>query len=87
MDCRDRKGGEHGAKTSRKVHGAPDQGLNNITTIKCQNSQVSGTSSRSKGDPFGLDGSKIDSRMPTHVRKSLSNGQTMRRFIHFSEAI
>jgi hypothetical protein len=44
------------ARTSTIVHGAPDQGLNSITTVKCQNSQVSGTGSRSKGDPFGPDG-------------------------------
>ena len=56
MEFRDRKGDEHGARSSTIVHGAPDQGSRNIETVKCQNSQVSGTGSRLKGDPFGLDG-------------------------------
>jgi hypothetical protein len=56
MDYRDRKGSEHGARTSKIVSGAPDQGSNNITTVECQNSQVSGAGNRSKGDPFGPHG-------------------------------
>jgi len=56
VDYRDRKGGEHGTRTSTTIHGEPDQGLNIITTVKGQNSQVSGTGSRSKGYPFGSDG-------------------------------
>jgi hypothetical protein len=33
---------KHGAMTSTTVHGAPDQGSNSVTTVKGQNSQVSG---------------------------------------------
>jgi hypothetical protein len=60
MDCKDRKGGKHGPRSSRVVHGAPYQGLDSVTTVKCQNSQVSGIGSRSKGDPFHPD-------VPTHI--------------------
>jgi hypothetical protein len=56
MDCKDSKGGEHGTKSSTVVHGALDQVSNSIIVVKCQNSQVLGTGSRSKGDPFGPDG-------------------------------
>jgi hypothetical protein len=56
MDYRDSKGGEHGANTSTTIHGAPNQGSNNIMVVKCQDSQVSGMGSRSKGYPFSPDG-------------------------------
>jgi hypothetical protein len=56
VDCRDRKGGEHGARTSIAVYGAHDQGSKSITIVKGQNSQVLGTGSRNKGDSFSLDG-------------------------------
>jgi hypothetical protein len=35
MDSRDRKGGEHGVRSSTTVHGAPDQGSDSITAVKC----------------------------------------------------
>jgi hypothetical protein len=56
MSYRDRKGGEHGAWSSIVVHGAFDQGLSSIAAVKCQNSQLSSTGSRSKINPFGPDG-------------------------------
>jgi hypothetical protein len=38
MDCIDSKVGKHGARSNTTIHGALDQGSNNITSIKCQNS-------------------------------------------------
>jgi hypothetical protein len=70
MDYKDRKGGKHGAKASKIVHGASNQGSRNIVAVKCQNSQVLGTGSRSKRNPFGPDG---PTQIPVcqHMRGSL----------------
>jgi hypothetical protein len=56
MDNKDRKGGEHGAKSGIEFHGEFDQGLSSLAVVKCQNSQVSSTGSRSKINTFGPDG-------------------------------
>jgi hypothetical protein len=56
MDSRDRKGGEQGARSSTIVHGASDQGSRNFPAVKCQNSQILSTSSRSERKPFSPDG-------------------------------
>jgi hypothetical protein len=51
-----RKGDRHGARSGATVHGAPDQSSGYVATVKCQNSQVSGTSSRDKRDSLGPNG-------------------------------
>jgi hypothetical protein len=64
------KGGKHGARTSVAVHGAPNQGSNSATIVKCQNNQISGRGNRDQGDPFSPD---VSTQVPVcqHVRGSL----------------
>jgi hypothetical protein len=35
MDCIDKKGSKHGARSSTTVHGAPDQVSDSVTAVKC----------------------------------------------------
>jgi hypothetical protein len=36
VDYRDRKGGKHGTRSSKKGHGAPNQGSDSVTIVKYQ---------------------------------------------------
>jgi hypothetical protein len=56
MDNRDRKYGDHGARSSTIVHGESNQGLSSFAAVKCQNSQLPNTSSRSERNSFNPDG-------------------------------
>jgi hypothetical protein len=56
MGHRNIKGGRHGARIGATVHGEPNQRSSHVAAVKCQNSQISGMSSRNKRYSFDPNG-------------------------------